>query len=153
MLNLRGGLKCFNERLWCRFSKDDLTVACLPYGSLVVPWLDAKLENNRESFELRKIQPASVDNGLGRVEHLVGEGGDLHQEGRHAWEESKDPWLLTEEIENPSPNTLFRHVGSTESEICQLKGFPSEAILFECVTQLCACHSGRNLSHRFVKDF
>ena len=88
-----------------------LTIARLPYGSLVVPWLNAKLEDNRESFELRKVHPSGVDHSLDRVDHLVREVGDLHQEGYHAWEESQGPWMLTEEVEKVRPGICFQHVG------------------------------------------
>ena len=88
-----------------------LTVAGLPDGSLVVPRLNAKLEDNGESFELRKVHPSGVDHSLDRVDHLVREGGDLHQEGYHTWEESQGPWMLRKEVEKVRPGICFQHVG------------------------------------------
>ena len=88
-----------------------LTIARLPYGSLVIARLNAELKDNRESFELRKVHPASVDHSLDWVDHLVREGGDLHQEGCHAWEESQGPWMLRKEVEKVRPGICFQHVG------------------------------------------
>ena len=94
---------------------------------MVVARLDAKLEDNRESFELRKVEPASVEHGLGGVEHLVRQGGDLHEEGCHAGEESEGPWVGAEEIENPRPDILFHH--DVKSKLCLLKVFQVKLLL------------------------
>ena len=90
--------------------ESNLTVAGIPHCSLVVTRLDAKLEDNGENVELRKVEAASVDDRLGRVDHLLRQVGDLHHKGYHARDESQGPWLLTEEIGKLRPDILFCHV-------------------------------------------